>query len=1136
MFVHLHVHTEYSLLDGAARIPKTVQKAAELGMPALAITDHGTMFGVVDFYKECKNAGIKPILGCEVYVAPRTIADRTPKVDDNLYHLVLLAENEEGYKNLLQMVSIAFTEGFYYKPRVDKHLLKKYSKGLIALSGCIAGEVANYCIKNNMEEAKKKAVEYLDIFGPGNFFLELQDHGFEEQRTANKGLLQIHKDLDIPLVITNDVHYTDRDHSEMQDVLLCIQMGKTVDDPSRMKFQSQELYLKSREEISMLFGELQDAMDNTMAIAERCNVELEFGTLHLPDFAVPEQHSVDSYLEELCLNGIGWRYGEMTAEIKERLYFELGVIKQMGYSEYFLIVWDFIHFSRQNNIPVGPGRGSAAGSIVAYVLGITNIDPLRYDLLFERFLNPERVSMPDIDIDFCIERRAEVINYTANKYGADKVAQIATFGTMAAKGAVRDVGRALGMSYGDVDKVAKLIPTELKMTIAKALDETPELKQLYDQDEQVKRLIDMAVLLEGMPRHASTHAAGIVITKDPLTHYVPLYKAAEGPLTTQFAKDQVEELGLLKMDMLGLRTLTVIADAIRLIKESSGEIVDIDEVPLDDPKTFDLLVRGEGVGVFQLESSGMRNLLRDLKPEVFDDLIALVALYRPGPLGSGMVEDFIKSKHGEKTVEYLHPILEPILKDTYGVILYQEQVMRIASDMGGFTLGEADLLRRAMGKKKPEIIANLKAQFIEGAAKNNIDESISKQIFELMEYFAGYGFNKSHSAAYAMVSYHTAYLKANYPVAFMAALLTSMNDNTDKIAAYIEECRRSKIKVFPPDVNESEEFFSVSGNNIRFGMAAIKNVGLAAVQKIIEERKKNGVYKNFAEFCRRQDTKYFNKRMLENLIKGGAFDSLNHRRSQLLASVETGLGLAQQAHRDKSAGQLSLLDFWGGDTEETPMIDLPNIDEFPKSQLLAQEKEALGLYISGHPLEEYRKSIRLHATGTISELNEMEQVNQATVGGMISTVKRITTKNGDPMAFAGLEDLTGTMEVVIFPHTYQKYAQLLVTDKAVLIQGKIDRNSDSVKILAESINELKRNVSGELYLKIENTDKSFLQQVQRVLKNFPGHTPVFLYFPKQNKMAKTNNDFWVDLNQPVVEELKQVLGATRVSFKHVETN
>jgi len=707
---------------------------------------------------------------------------------------------------------------------------------------------------------------------------------------------------------------------------------------------------------------------------------------------------------------------------------------------------------------------------------------------------------------------------------------------MAAKGAVRDVGRALGMSYGDVDKVAKLIPAELKMTIAKALNETPELKQLYDQDEQVQRLIDMAVLLEGMPRHASTHAAGIVITKDPLTHYVPLYKAAEGPLTTQFAKDQVEELGLLKMDMLGLRTLTVIADAIRLIKESSGKTVDIDEVPLDDPKTFDLLVRGEGVGVFQLESSGMRNLLRDLKPEVFDDLIALVALYRPGPLGSGMVEDFIKSKHGEKTVEYLHPILEPILKDTYGVILYQEQVMRIASDMGGFTLGEADLLRRAMGKKKPEIIANLKAQFIEGAAKNNIDESISKQIFELMEYFAGYGFNKSHSAAYAMVSYHTAYLKANHPVAFMAALLTSMNDNTDKIAAYIEECRRSKIKVLPPDVNESEEFFSVSGNNIRFGMAAIKNVGLAAVQKIIEERQKNGVYTNFAEFCRRQDTKYFNKRMLENLIKGGAFDSLNHRRSQLLASVETGLGLAQQAHRDKSAGQLSLLDFWGGDTEETPMIDLPNIDEFPKSQLLAQEKEALGLYISGHPLEEYRKSIKLHATGTISELNEMEQVNQATVGGMISTVKRITTKNGDPMAFAGLEDLTGTMEVVVFPHTYQKYAQLLVTDKAVLIQGKIDRNSDSVKILAESINELKRNVSGELYLKIENTDKSFLQQVQRVLKNFPGHTPVFLYFPKQNKMAKTNNDFWVDLNQPVVEELKQVLGATRVSFKQVETN
>lgn len=1136
MFVHLHVHTEYSLLDGAARIPSVVQKAADLGMPALAITDHGTMFGVVDFYKACRKAGIKPILGCEVYVAPRTITDRTPKVDDNPYHLVLLAETNEGYKNLLQLVSIAFTKGFYYKPRVDKHLLNKYSKGLIALSGCIAGEVARYCIKDEIETAKKVARDYQDIFGPGNFFLELQDHGFDEQRVANNGLLQVHKDTGIPLVVTNDVHYTDREHWEMQDILLCIQTGKTVDDPSRMKFQSQELYLKSEEEISLLFGEFREAMDNTAAIAERCNVELEFGTLHLPDFKVPEGHSVDSYLEELCFKGIGWRYGEINDEIKKRLDFELSVIRQMGYSEYFLIVWDFIYFARKNNIPVGPGRGSAAGSLVAYLLGITNIDPLKYGLLFERFLNPERVSMPDIDIDFCFERRGEVINYVTEKYGADRVAQIATFGTMAAKGAIRDVGRTLGMPYGEVDKVAKLVPAELNITIKKALEESPDLKQLYDQDEQIKKLIDTANLLEGMPRHASTHAAGVVITREPLTNYVPLYKAADGPLTTQFAKDQVEELGLLKMDMLGLRTLTVIADTLRLIKESTGEDINIEEIPLDDPKTFELLCRGEGVGVFQLESSGMRNLLRELKPEVFEDLVALVALYRPGPLGSGMVEDFIKSKHGLKKVEYLHPILEPILKDTYGVILYQEQVMRIASDMAGFTLGEADLLRRAMGKKKPEIIANLRSQFIEGASKNGVEESISGQVFDLMEYFAGYGFNKSHSAAYAMVSYHTAYLKANYPVAFLAALLTSVKDNTDKIAAYIEECRRLKIKVLPPDINESQEDFSVSGNNIRFGMAAVKNAGLAAVKSIIREREANGLYKNFADFCRRQDTRYLNKRLLESLIKTGAFDSLKHYRSQLLGAVETGLSLAQQAKRDKSAGQISLLDFWEEARQTTAAIDLPNIDEFPRAQLLAQEKEALGLYISGHPLEEYRNSIKLYATCSIAELSDVEVGSRVTVGGMITNIKRITTKKGDPMAFVNMEDLTGSVEVVIFPHAYKKYGHLFSPDQAILLQGKTDINSESVKLLADSAQQLQKQVSGELYLKIRNTDRAFLQQVQRVLKNFPGSTPVYLYFPRENKMARANSDFWVDLSRPVVEELEQILGAGQVKVKQVDCN
>lgn len=1134
MFVHLHVHTEYSLLDGASRIGRLVEKATELDMPALAITDHGTMFGIVDFYKACKKAGIKPILGCEVYVAPRSMKDRIPKIDDNLYHLTLLAENQEGYHNLLQLVSIAFTEGFYYKPRVDKNLLKKYGKGLIALSGCIAGEVASYCIKGDMDTAIRSAKDYLEIFGYNNFYLELQDHGFKEQKKANEGLIQIHNSLGIPIVATNDVHYTDKSHWEMQDILLCIQTGKSIDDPNRMKFQSHELYLKNETEMLELFGEFKEAIDNTITIAERCNVELEFGTLHLPEFKVPEGQTVDSYLEKLCYNGLMQRYGEIEDSKKERLDFELSIIRQMGYSEYFLIVWDFIRFARQNNIAVGPGRGSAAGSLVAYVLGITNIDPLCYGLLFERFLNPERVSMPDIDIDFCFERRGEVISYVSEKYGSDRVAQIATFGTMAARAAIRDVGRAMGISYGDVDKVAKLVPAELNITIKKALEESPELKQLYDSDIKIKKLIDTADLLEGMPRHASTHAAGLVITKEPLTHYVPLCKTTDGPLTTQFAKDQVEELGLLKMDMLGLRTLTVIADAKRLIKESTGVDVNIDELPLDDTKTYELLSRGEGIGVFQLESSGMRNILKELKPEVFEDLIALVALYRPGPLGSGMVEDFIKSKHGEKKVEYLHPLLEPILKDTYGVILYQEQVMRIASDLAGFSLGEADLLRRAMGKKKPEIISNLRSQFVEGALKKGIEETISGQVFDLMEYFSGYGFNKSHSAAYALVSYQTAYLKANYPLAYMAALLTSVQDNSDKIAVYIEECKRMKIKILPPDVNESQVNFSVSNNNIRFGLAAIKNAGLAAVESIIEERNKGSYYKDFADFCSRKHSHLINKRLLEYLIKSGALDSFGNKRAQLLSGIEAGLSLAQQVSKNKSSGQLSLLDFWEGAAETTTFIELPEVNEFTRDELLAQEKEALGLYISGHPLEEYRNSIKQRSSHSIVELTESNNNLQVSVGGMLTTVKHITTKNGEPMAFANMEDLTGSVEIIVFPRLLKSITQFLHPDKVILVQGKVTNKGDSIKIIANQIEELSKSLLCELYLKIENKDKAILSRLKRTLQNFPGNSPVYLYFMKERRLTKTNREYWVDLSMPVVEELQQILGTSQVKVKEVE--
>lgn len=1132
LFVHLHLHTEYSLLDGAARIKNAVNRARELEMPALAITDHGVMYGVVDFYKTCRDSGIKPILGCEVYVAPRSMDDRTPKVDDSPYHLVLLAENGEGYRNLLSLVSEGFTRGFYYKPRVDKEALARYSRGLIALSGCVAGEVAAKILAGQNEQAREAAASYRDIFGPGNFFLELQDHGFEEQRKANRELLNIHKELAIPLVVTNDVHYVRREDAENHDVLLAIQTGKSVDDPDRMKFQSEELYLKSLEEINLLFGEVPQAIRNTVEIADRCNVELEFGKYFLPDYAVPEGYNAATYLTELCYGGVRKIYGGLDDEVRQRLEYELGVIKQMGYAAYFLIVWDFIHFARQNGIPVGPGRGSAAGSLVAYSLGITNIDPLKYGLLFERFLNPERVSMPDIDIDFCYERRGEVIDYVVRKYGADRVAQIITFGTMAARAAIRDVGRALGMPYGDVDRVAKLVPAELNVTIEKALNGAPELKELYDQRPEVKKLIDTAAALEGMPRHASTHAAGVVITKEPLTHYIPLYKSGTGPLTTQFSMGTVEELGLLKMDLLGLRTLTVISDAVCLIAESTGKEPEIDRIPIDDRKTYEMLSRGETAGVFQLESSGMRNILRELKPEVFEDIVALVALYRPGPLGSGMVEDFIKNKHGIKQVKYLHSKLEPILKDTYGVILYQEQVMRIASDLAGFTLGEADLLRRAMGKKKPEIIAGLRAQFAKGAQNNGINEKIAGQIFELIEFFAGYGFNKSHSAAYALVSYQTAYLKANYTLQYMAALLTSVRDNTDKVAAYIEECRRLEIEVLPPDVNESRESFTVAGSKIRFGLAAVKNVGLGAVESIIQVREKDGPYSGYADFCRRLDTRVINKRVLESLIKCGAFDSMGHYRAQLMATVDTSLGLAQQSQRERENGQLSLLDFFGEGARESASINLPEVGEYPEEQLLALEKETLGLYISGHPLSRYRNELNHLTTVNVVEIPELAEDVEVVLGGLLTGAKKINTRKGDIMAFLTLEDLTGTVEIVVFPRCYHHYRPLIRVDEVVLVRGRTSKNDDEEKkVIAEEISGFENHLRGDLHLKVDSVNSPLLDQVQLMLGGFKGDSHVFLHFEKEKKVIKAGERFQVDLSGPVVARLRDLLGHANVKVK-----
>ena len=1133
MFVHLHLHTEYSLLDGAARIDKAVARAKEHGMPALAITDHGAMYGVIDFYKACRKAEIKPILGCEVYVAPRGMSQRTPKIDDNLYHLVLLAENQEGYKNLLNLVTLGFTQGFYYKPRVDKEALAGNSRGLIALSGCIAGEVASNVLRGQPGQARQAAETYRDIFGPDNFFLELQDHGFEEQKTANRELLKIHQEMGIPLVATNDVHYVRREDAANQDVLMAIQTGKSVDDPGRMKFQSEELYLKSPREMRLLFGELPEAMGNTVEIAGRCNVELEFGKYFLPHYAVPGGCDADAYLDELCRRGARRLYGELGEEVKGRLDYELEVIKQMGYSAYFLIVWDFIHFAREKGIPVGPGRGSAAGSLVAYSLGITNIDPLKYGLLFERFLNPERVSMPDIDIDFCFERRGEVIDYVAHKYGYDRVAQIITFGTMAARAAIRDVGRALNMPYGEVDRVAKMVPAELHVTIEKALNDAADLKELYEQKPEVRKLIDTAAALEGMPRHASTHAAAVVITKDPLTDYLPLYKASDGPVTTQFAKDTVEELGLLKMDLLGLRTLTVISDAVQLIAGSTGEKIDIEKIPMDDRATYEMLSRGEATGVFQLESGGMRSILRDLKPEVFEDIVAVVALYRPGPLGSGMVVDFIKNKHGVNRTTYLHPKLEPILRDTYGVILYQEQVMRIASDLAGFTLGEADLLRRAMGKKKPEIIAGLRSQFIEGAVQNGVDRDIAGQIFDLMEYFAGYGFNKSHSAAYALITYQTAYLKANHPLPYMAALLTSVRDNADKVAVYIEDCRRQGIEVLPPDVNESRESFTVAGNKIRFGLAAVKNVGLGAVESIIRTRNAGGPFSGYVDFCRRLDTKVVNRRVLESLIRCGAFDSLGHRRAQLMAVVDQGLALAQQSQRERENGQLSLLDLMGESAREVVSISLPELREFPKDEMLAMEKEVLGLYISGHPLDQYRGALDTLAANSAAEIYELAEESAVVLGGMITGVKKINTKKGDNMAFLTLEDLTGTVEVIVFPRVYLQSRLAIREDEVVLVKGRCSGSGEEVKIIGEEISTLDCHLGGELHLRIDSICSDLLDQVQVVLGSFRGGCPVYLHFIKEKRVVKTGEEFWVDLSGPVVSRLEDLLGRSGIKIKRI---
>ncbi|MDD5496246.1 MAG: DNA polymerase III subunit alpha, partial [Candidatus Omnitrophica bacterium] len=1008
-FVHLHVHTQFSLLDGACLLDPLLKKVKSHRMPACAMTDHGNMFGTIEFYDLAIRNGVKPIIGSEVYIAPGSRFEKSSHgIQEASFHLVLLAKNETGYRNLMKLVSSGFLEGFYYRPRIDKEILFKHKDGLVCLSACLKGEIPHLITTNQTEQAKKVIDEFKNVFGKDNFYLEIQDNLIPEQEKVNKELIALSKDMGVGLVATNDVHYIERAHSRAHEVLLCIQTQTNMDDTNRMRLQTEEFYLKSREEMGRVFDDIApDAIKNTVKISEMCNLELDFKTAHLPNYKVPEGKTKEEYLRELVYGGLKTRYeNDSDKELRARVEHELKIIESAGYISYFLIAWDFVHYAKANMIPVGPGRGSAAGSVVSYALGITDIDPLRYDLLFERFLNPERISLPDIDIDFCYERRNEVIDYVVKKYSKENVAQIITFGTMMAKAVIRDVGRALGMAYADVDKIAKLVPNELEITVESALEREPELRNLYKNDPKVAQLIDTSMILEGLTRHASTHAAGVVISEKPLVNYVPLYKVQENQITTGYPMTSLEKIGLLKMDFLGLRTLTVISEAVKIIRRTKGLDIDILKIPLDDKKTYKLLANSESIGIFQLESSGMRDLLKKLKSERFEDIIALLALFRPGPIGSGMLDDFMKRKHGEINIRYDHKLLEPILKETYGIIIFQEQVMRIASALAGFSMAQADNLRRAMAKKTPEVMAQMRHHFIDGCGMNGIDKKTADKIFSQIEYFAGYGFNKSHSTAYAMISFRTAYLKANYPVEFMTALLTSEKDNLDKIATYINEAIRMGIKILPPDINESFADFTVVGDSIRFGLAAVKNVGEGAIDSIIVMRQKQGKFKSIYDFTQKVDPRLVNRKVIESLIKCGAMDSLGLFRSQLSVMIDKAVEVADTVHKDRVNGQMSFFDrFEDEDNFKKTFQDIPNIPEWPENQLLAHEKEMLGFYITKHPLARFEKLIKTYSTSVTSGLRNLRDGEEVLLGGIISKVKFTTTrKTNEKMAIMNVED------------------------------------------------------------------------------------------------------------------------------------
>ncbi len=1066
-FAHLHVHTEYSLLDGSNKIKEYVKRVKELGMDSAAITDHGVMYGVIDFYRAAREAGIKPIIGCEVYVAPGSRFDKeNVGGDDRYYHLVLLAENNTGYANLMKIVSKGFTEGYYYKPRVDMELLNRYHEGIIALSACLAGEVARNIQKGLPEEAKKAALRYQECFGKGNFFLELQDHGIPAQRMVNTALLSMSRELDIPLAATNDVHYTYREDEKPHDILLCIQTAKKLADEDRMRYEGGQYYVKSEEDMKALFPYAWEAVENTQAIADRCNVEIEFGVTKLPHFEVPEGFNSETYLTKLCEDGLRERYPEDDGKLHERLEYELSIIRRMGYVDYFLIVWDFINYARQNGISVGPGRGSAAGSIVAYCLKITNIDPIRYSLLFERCLNPERVSMPDIDIDFCFERRQEVIDYVGRKYGSEKVVQIVTFGTMAAKGVIRDVGRVMDLPYSYVDNIAKMVPNELNVTIDRALQANPELRSLYETDSQVKELIDMSKRLEGLPRHTSMHAAGVVICPESADEYVPLSRGSDGCITTQFTMTTLEELGLLKMDFLGLRTLTVIQNAVELVKKDKGVEIDIDRIDFNDKAVLDSIGTGRTDGVFQLESGGMKNFMKELKPQNLEDIIAGISLYRPGPMD--FIPRYIRGKNNSASITYLCPQLKPILEATYGCIVYQEQVMQIVRDLGGYTMGRSDLVRRAMSKKKQAVMEKERANFIygnkeenvPGCVANGISEQVAGTIYDEMMDFAKYAFNKSHAACYAVVSYQTAYLKYYYPVEFMAALLTSVIDNPRKVAEYILTCRGMGIRILPPDINEGEPGFSVSGSSIRYALTAIKGIGRPVIDQIIQERKLRGPFTSIQDFITRTVDTEVNKRTVENFIKSGTLDSLDGTRKQYMSVYAQMIDGCMQNKKNNLAGQMSLFDLVSEEEKSEYEIRLPKVGEYPKEILLGFEKEVLGIYVSGHPLEEYENTWRKHITRTTADFALDEETGamlvkdqeRVTIGGLITEKKIKYTKNDKVMAFLTLEDLLGSVEVVVFPKVYEKESAHLTEDTKVFVRGRaVVEDERDGKVICESI-------------------------------------------------------------------------------------